>query len=174
MARGGHNRKTAHQAKQDGTYRADRHTDPVTIAPGEVVPPPGMRAEELDVWERYITPRLESGLYEPADAPALHLWCAFYVRAAAANRQIPLGGVYETEDDEGRVEFKKHPAVGVMKDMAAEFRALSARLGLDTLGRVALGDAGQRPGADFGPQLPKGAPSAWSPKVVSGGRTSGK
>lgn len=170
MPRGGHNRKTATQAKQDGTYRSDRHTDPVSIAPGKVEPPDGCSDAVLEVWNQYIEPRLESGLYEPADAASLHLWCIFYLRAKQANDLIPLGGVYESEDDEGRVTFLKHPAVGIMKDMAAEFRALSARLGLDTLGRLALGDAGERPGAQFGPQLPKGAPAAWSPKVVTGGK----
>lgn len=169
MARGGHNRKTKAQAERDGTARKDRHVDPVVIAPGTVEPPPELGDKALDVWNRYIAPRASLGFYEPAEAPMLALWCTTLVRVFAADDKTPFGGVYETTDDEGYTTFKKHPGVTAMKDMLGEFRALTARLGLDPLSRMALADLGKQNGPK-GPQLPTDAPPVFKPKVVRGGK----
>lgn len=168
MARGGQNRKTAAQARMDGTFRADRHADPVVIAPGRVDPPSFLDGPALDAWERWIAPRVELGFYEPAEAPMLALWCTTLVRCFAADRATPFGGVYEADDGYGNPTFKKHPGLTALKDMLGEFRALSARLGLDPLSRLALADLVSE-SVPAGPQLPDGAPAAFKPKVVSDG-----
>lgn len=168
MARGGSNRKSAAQAKLDGTYRADRHVDPVEIAPGRVEMPTFLEGPARDAWVRWIAPRVELGFYEPAEAPMLALWCTTLVRCFAADKATPFAGVYEAGDGCGETVFKKHPGVTALKDMLGEFRALSARLGLDPLSRLALADLGRDQGVR-GPELPEGAPPAFKPKVVSDG-----
>jgi P27 family predicted phage terminase small subunit len=159
------------RAQIDGTYRKDRHVDPVQVAPGSVEPPESLTGLALEVWERYITPRCDLGFYEPAEAPALALWCQYFVHALAAIEQVPLGGVVEYEDDFGRTQFMKHPAVGVSLRLSAEFRALSARLGLDPIARMQLAAPRQPDGT---PDLPSGAPPAFQPKVVRGGKAASR
>lgn len=157
-------RKSLTQAKLDGTARADRHVDPVAIVPGAVEPPPALAGDALDAWHRYIAPRAELGFYEPAEAGALAFWCITLVRVLAADAATPTAGIYETEDAYGQQEFKAHPGLGALQKMLGEFRALSARLGLDPLSRMALADLGKPIGG--GAQLPQDAPPAFTPRLV--------
>lgn len=154
----------------EGTYRKDRHVDPVDIAPGVVVPPPELSEDARVVWDRYIQPRVDAGFYtEPAEAPLLGQWCQWLIVAYQAQDVIPPGGVYESEDPYGRPKFTKHPGVTAAKEASAEFRALSARLGLDPLARMQVADLVRGAGeSGVGPQLPEGAPPAWTPRVLSG------
>jgi phage terminase small subunit len=165
MSRGGHNRKTAAQAQVDGTYRADRHADPVQIAPGRVEPPPSLGAAALEAWERWIAPRVELGFYEPAEAGMLGMWCVLLVRALSVDEATPPDGLVEVEDAYGNREYRAHAGVGVLQKMSAEFRALSARLGLDPLARMQLADLASPP-SKGGPDLPAGAPPAFKPTLV--------
>ena len=164
MGSGGHNRKSASQAKLDGTFKPSRHVDPIVIVPGAVEPPPSLQGDALDAWHRYIAPRAELGFYEPAEAGALAFWCITLVRVLAADAATPTAGIYETEDVYGQQEFKAHPGLGAMQKMMGEFRALSARLGLDPLSRMALADLGKPIGG--GAQLPQDAPPAFKPQLV--------
>jgi phage terminase small subunit len=157
-------RKSLTQAKLDGTARKDRHVDPVVIAPGAVEPPSFLGEPARDAWDRWIAPRVSTGWYEPAEAPLLAMWCELLVRVFAVGAATPLVGIYEQEDAYGRVEFKKHPGVTAMIQLMAEFRALSAKLGLDPLSRMALADLEKPVGG--GAQLPKDAPPAFKPKAV--------
>lgn len=169
MASGGHNRKSRSQAERDGTARPDRHKDPVVIAPGDVVKPPGLSDAAADAWDRWIQPRVELGFYEPAEAPMLGLWCSTLVRALGADKATPIHGLLEYEDAYGNMQVKKHPGLTAFIQSSAEFRALSARLGLDPLARLALADLRQGGGeSEVGPQLPEGAPPAFKPRVVGG------
>jgi hypothetical protein len=84
----------------------------------------------------------------------------------AADEATPTAGVYESQDAYGQTEFKAHPGLGAMQKMMSEFRALSARLGLDPLSRMALADLG-KPIVGGGVQLPKDAPPAFQPRLVS-------
>lgn len=171
MARGGQNRKSKAQAEMDGTFKPSRHVDPVEIAPGAIEAPSSLGDAARDVWERYIQPRAGLGFYEPAEVPMLAAWCVMYVRLLAADAATPFAGLMEAHNEfTGEVVFKKHPGVAVLAQMSAEFRALSARLGLDPLARMALADLGKGGGAK-GPQLPEGAPAAFVPKVVKNGKT---
>jgi phage terminase small subunit len=155
-------RKSLTQAKLDGTARSDRHVDPAVISPGAVEPPSFLGGPARDAWDRWIAPRASIGWYEPAEAPMLASWCVLVVRVFAVDAATPLEGIYEQEDAYGRVEFKKHPGVTAMIQLMAEFRALSARLGLDPLSRMALADL-KGPGVGSRPQLPKGAPDRIRP-----------
>lgn len=163
MGRG--HRKSLTQAKLDGTARADRHVDPVVVVPGIVEPPPTLGGDALDAWQRWIHPRAALGFYEPAEAPALAFWCVTLVRVLAADAATPTAGIYETEDAYGQQEFKKHPGLDAMAKMMAEFRALSARLGLDPLSRMALADLA-KPIGGSGTDLPQDAPPAFKPQLV--------
>lgn len=165
MAKGGQNRKTATQAKIDGTYRADRHADPVVMAPGVVAAPVELEGRSLALWTEYVAPRLVLGVYEPAEAPLLALWCIYLARVMAVNAVTPFEGIVETEDDLGRTHYVKHPGVSVLKAMTEEFRAITARLGMDPIARMQLGDL-QRERDGVGPDLPIGAPPAWSPPTA--------
>ncbi len=161
-------RKTAQQARLDGTERADRHGDPVSIAPGDVVAPPELSDDARVVWDRYVAPRAALGFYEPAEAPMLGLWCVMMVRAYQANDIVPPGGVYECDDGYGGSTFKKHPAVTALIGLSAEFRSLTARLGLDPVARMSLADLGKPAAGGDGPQLPTDIPGRWTPTVVDG------
>ena len=156
-------RKSKSQAELDGTFKPSRHVDPVAIAPGVIEPPSFLKGPALEAWDRWIAPRAATGWYEPAEAPLLAMWCVVLVRVFSADAATPFEGVYEQEDAYGRAEFKKHPGVTVLAQMMGEFRALSARLGLDPLSRMALADL---KGAGIGssrPQLPSGAPDRIRP-----------
>jgi P27 family predicted phage terminase small subunit len=146
----------------DGTARKDRHVDPVRISPGAVEAPSFLSGAARDAWDRWIAPRASTGWYEPAEAPMLAMWCELVVRVFSVGAATPFEGVYEQEDAYGRAEFKKHPGVTAMVQLMAEFRALSARLGLDPLSRMALADL-KGPGVGERPQLPKGAPDRIRP-----------
>lgn len=149
----------------DGTARADRHVDPVAIAPGAVEPPAFLDDAALDVWDRWIRPRADLGFWEPAEIPLLAAWCVAIVRLFAADKATPSTGLQEIEDEYGRLEVKKHPGLTAFLQTSAEIRQLSARLGLDPLSRMALADLA-RTNDGKGPQLPAGAPAAFKPKVV--------
>jgi hypothetical protein len=97
-------------------------------------------------------------------------WCNTLARLTAANRVTPFEGLYEVEDDLGRVHFVKHPGMSVWKALAEEFRAVSARLGMDPLARMQLADL-QRERDGVGPSLPDDAPPAWTPTVLPGRST---
>lgn len=171
MARGGQNRKSKTQAEIDGTYKPSRHVDPVGIAPGDVTPPPGLSDAALDAWNRWIQPRIDVGFYEPSEAPMLGLWCTLVVRCYAADKATPFAGLMEaTNEWTGDVVFKKHPGLTAFLQSSAEFRALSARLGLDPLSRMALADLARKDSGATGPELPEGAPPAFKPRVVDGGK----
>ena len=165
MARGGNNRISKAEAERRGTKRDDRHVDPVVIDDRTVVKPSHLQGPAAEVWDEWIAPRLVSGVYDPADAAGLALWCITYVRILGADKATPLAGIYEIEDEYGRVAFKKHPGLTAMKDMLSEFRGLSARLGLDPLARIALSDVGKKVSNEK-PSLPDGAPAKWQPKVI--------
>lgn len=149
----------------DGTARADRHVDPVSIAPGDVQPPSFLDDAALDVWDRWIRPRAELGFWEPAEAPMLAAWCVAVVRLFAADKATPVSGLVEGTDQYGMPMTKKHPGLTTFLQTSNEFRQLSARLGLDPLSRMALADLA-RTNDGKGPQLPAGAPAAFKPKVV--------
>lgn len=165
--RGGQNRKTKQQAELDGTYRPDRHVAPLELAPGDVVVPGGLDGRPLELWREYVAPRLGLGVYEPAEAPLLALWCIVLARLERVNAVTPFEGIVEIEDDLGRTQWVKHPGMSVFKSLAEEFRAITARLGMDPLSRLALGDL-QRERDGVGPSLPDDAPPAWKPTVLPG------
>jgi P27 family predicted phage terminase small subunit len=131
----------------DGTFRADRHVEPLKITGGEVVQPPKMHAAAAANWKQYIEPRLGLGVYEPAEAPLLALWCVVLARLMAVNDETPFGGLMEEETMYG-VRYKKHPGVSMLKSLSEEFRSLSAQLGLDPISRMKLVEVSRRDDVD--------------------------
>jgi phage terminase small subunit len=166
MSRGGQNRKTKQQAELDGTYRADRHVAPLELAPGDVVIPSTLAGRSSELWNEYVAPRLGLGVYEPAEAPLLAVWCIVLARLEAVNAVTPFEGIVEIDLEDGRTAWVKHPGMSVFKQLAEELRAISARLGMDPLSRLALGDLQRE--RDGGPSLPDDAPPAWTPTVLPG------
>lgn len=166
MPRGGQNRKSADEARRSGTYQPSRHGEPVQIAPGVPIKPPGMTRAASDLWDAYVPLLSQSGMLEQVDG--LGLAQAFEAYVLAQRARSIVGDEPVVEDDpynDGRIVLRKHPGVTAWKDAVAVLRGLLADYGLQPLGRTRLGDAMRAPG-DHGPQLPEGAPPAWKPKVV--------
>lgn len=166
MPRGGQNRKSAEQAKRSGTFQPSRHVEPVRVAPGTPVKPPGMTTQASELWDAYVPLLAASGVLEQVDG--LGLAQAFEAYVLAQRARSIVGDEPVVEDDpynDGRIVLKKHPGVTAWKDAVGVLRGLLADYGLQPLGRTRLSDAMRAPG-DHGPQLPDGAPSQWQPKVV--------
>ena len=162
----GRPRKPAAQAKLDGTFRADRHVEPVSIAPGMPVKPPGMSRDAEALWNCYVPILAEGGVLEQVDG--LGLAQAFEAYVLAMRARDVVGDMPVIEDDpynDGRIVLKKHPGVTAWKDAVGVLRGLLADYGLQPLGRTRLGDALRQPG-QHGPSLPDGAPPVFRPKVV--------
>lgn len=166
MPRGGQNRKSKAEAAASGTYRADRHAEPVKIAPGAPIKPPGMSEAASALWDAYVPVLSCSGVLEQVDG--LGLAQAFEAYVLAQRARSIVGDSPVVEDDpynDGRIVLKKHPGVTAWKDAVGVLRGLLSDYGLQPLGRTRLSDAFRSPGSD-GPQLPDGAPPVWTPKVV--------
>lgn len=166
MPRGGQNRKSKKQAEMTGTARPDRHRDPVIVAPGEPVKPPGMSEPASLLWDAYVPLLASSGVLEQVDGLGLAQMFEAYVMAQRARDVV--GDSPVIEDDpymDGRIVLKKHPGVTAWKDAVGVLRGLLADYGLQPLARTRLADAFAEPGSS-GPQLPDGAPAAWQPRVV--------
>lgn len=169
MPRGGHNRKSKAQAELTGTARPDRHTDAASIAPGTPIKPSTMSAAASELWDQYVPLLAQGGVLEQVDGLGL---AQLFEAAAIAGRARELVGddvVLETEDFLGRIELRKHPGFGVWKDAVATLRGLLADHGMSPLARTRMADITTPPG-ESGPQLPDGAPPAWTPQVVDGGK----
>lgn len=166
MPSGGHNRKSAAQARRSGTFQPSRHTDSAQLAPGEPIRPPGMSADAQALWDLYVPMLAPSGVLEQVDG--LGLAQAFEAYVLAMRARDTVGDTPVMEDDpynDGRMVLKKHPGVTAWKDAVGVLRGLLADYGLQPLGRTRLGDVMRAPG-QHGPQLPDGAPSVWEPRVV--------
>lgn len=162
----GRPKKSAAEAKLQGTFRSDRHSDAVSIAPGEPVKPPGLSDAASALWDAYVPLLAQGGVLEQVDG--LGLGQAFEAYVLAQRARSVVGDMPVIEDDpynDGRIVLKKHPGVTAWKDAVGVLRGLLADYGLQPLGRTRLGDAFRAPG-DGGPSLPDGAPPVWRPKVV--------
>lgn len=169
MPRGGQNRKSKAQAEKSGTARKDRHVDPATIAPGMPLKPTTMSTAAGELWDQYVPLLAEGGVLEQIDGLGL---AQLFEAAALGSLARDIVGddvIVETEDNYGRLNLSKHPGVGVWKDAVATLRGLLADYGMSPLARTRMADITRPPG-EHGPQLPNGAPPAWKPKVVRGGK----
>lgn len=165
----GRPKKSAAEAKLQGTFRADRHAEAVRVAPGVPVKPPGMSEQASALWDAYVPLLAQSGVLEQVDG--LGLAQAFEAYVLAQRARSIVGDEPVIEDDpynDGRIVLKKHPGVTAWKDAVGVLRGLLADYGLQPLGRTRLGDAMRAPG-ELGPSLPDGAPPVWQPKVVGEG-----
>lgn len=169
MPRGGHNRKSKEQAEATGTARRDRHSPAAKLAPGVPAKPWGMSAKAEELWDEFIPQLAESGVLERIDALGLAQLFEAASLAVLARDIVGEALVYEDYDAEGNITLKKHPGIGVWKDAVSTLRGLLADHGMTPLARVALGKATAPPGENA-PQLPGGAPAAFKPKVVRGGK----
>lgn len=166
MPRGGQNRKSKAEASATGTFRADRHAEPVSIAPGAPVKPPGMSEPAAALWDAYVPLLAASGVLEQVDG--LGLAQAFEAYVLAQRARSIVGDSPIVEDDpynDGRIVLRKHPGVTAWKDAVGVLRGLLADYGLQPLARTRLSDAFRAPG-EHGPELPDGAPPVFKPKVV--------
>lgn len=166
MPRGGQNRKSAEQARRSGTFQPSRHQEPVSIAPGMPVKPPGMSTDAEALWDAYVPILAEGGVLEQVDGLGLAQAFEAYVLAMRARDVVGDSPVIEDDPyNDGRIVLKKHPGVTAWKDAVGVLRGLLADYGLQPLGRTRLGDALRQPG-QHGPSLPEGAPPVFQPRVV--------
>lgn len=169
MPRGGQNRKSKEQAERTGTARGDRHTPAAKLAPGAPAKPWGMSDAAAKLWDEFVPMLGDSGVLEKVDALGLANLFEAAAIAQVAREVVGDAVVYEDYDADGNITLKKHPGVAVWKDAVATLRGLLADHGMTPLARIALGKATAPPG-ESAPQLPGGAPAAFKPKVVRGGK----
>src|SRR5688500_130352 len=156
MASGGHNRKSRAQAEREGTARADRHVEPVVVAPGEPDKPEHLTAKAAKLWDQFVPMLAESGVIEKVDPLGLAQMFEAYSMAAAAREQIgdyPIREVtkYDSKSGEPYIVEEKHPGIGAWKDAVSILRGLLADYAMQPLARTRLGDA-LRPPGEHGPQ----------------------
>lgn len=83
-----------------------------------------------------IAPRLSrNGLLTELDLPALAMMCAHYDAAMQAAREIRTNGVLSVDE---RGLLRKSPAVQILRDASAAFRAYADRFGMSPSARTRI------------------------------------
>lgn len=134
MPRGGHNRKPTVLKLLSGAARPDRIKNeprPRSLAPPcpRWLPPAAKRA-----W-RDLAPRLERlGVLTEVDGPAFAMMVTHYALAAEAAKVLREEGLLVSDPEhkaaDGSVPKRKHPALQILRDHSAAFRAYAAAFGL--------------------------------------------
>lgn len=150
MTKPGRRTKPAELARRDGTYRPDRHGEPVVVGerilPGALPACPAYFGEEhAAAWAELLTPAAEYDLLREVDLAACEMMTVELVTYRQADAVITEEGLWleqvfaVTKDGEPIYKRQPHPMLGVRNKAAAEFRAWAARFGFTPSDRVGLG-----------------------------------
>lgn len=151
MGRRGPQPKPAELARRDGTFRPDRHGDPVVlgerILSGALPAAPGHFDEEHEAaWVELLAPAAEYDLLREVDLAACEMMTVALVTHRQADALIRAEGMtvlvsFMENKATGAVlsKYGPHPMIAVRERAAAEFRAWAARFGFTPSDRVALG-----------------------------------
>jgi P27 family predicted phage terminase small subunit len=133
--------KPTEQHIREGTWRADRHPEPMALAgiprAGELSEPPdrlGPIAAEF--WRTTVVRLVECGIVDRVDVPLLEMMAVQYSRAVQAGRAIAHSGMF-TKGSTGQIT--DHPAVKIEREATALFWRLAEGFGIGPLGRTRLG-----------------------------------
>jgi len=143
MPKGGQNRKSTKIHQLQGTFRADRHARPAGNGPRGTLPPPPkwLPVKARRAW-RDLAPLLEAvGGVTEGDGPALAMLCVHYAAAREAAEIVAKQGILVPDPEHqagGAPSWRKNPALQILRDHSAAFRAYAERFGLTPQARKAL------------------------------------
>lgn len=104
----------------------------LTLSPGVPEMPHDLPAEAVTQWHALAKALTASGLLTPIDGAVLEMACYSFALFRKAEREIAKGGIMQTTKD-GRL--RKRPWVSISRQASANYRTLSALLGLSPLDR---------------------------------------
>jgi len=116
-----------------GTYKASRHANQATEAPGSAVMqgrpkrPSSLSPEARKEFNRLVTQLEARGSLTPADGPALLLHCEIWARWLNCQKQLQKDGVvisvtFFSKDGSERTALKQHPALKIAQDCERSLR----------------------------------------------------
>lgn len=165
-------KKSKAEAVRSGTYRADRHHDPLSLVPGVVAKPPGMSKDAESLWDAYVPVMADAGVLEIVDGFGLAQVFEAYVLACRARDLVGDSPVYEAitygPDGGEDITLKKHPGMTAWKDAVATLRGLLADYGMTPLARMRMAAALTTPGDGVPERDVPGAPVPVKPKAKRG------
>jgi P27 family predicted phage terminase small subunit len=139
MARG--RRKPAEQHRREGTWRADRHPEPLLIAgrpdAQEWAQPPEHIPEDGKVfWRSYVVRLIECGIVDRVDLPLVEMMAVQYARVIQAGRAVAEKG-HISKGSKGQI--REAPWVKIERDATMAFWRIAEGFGIGPIGRTRLG-----------------------------------
>lgn len=142
--------KPAELARRDGTYRLDRHGEPMVIGERIVAGalpdcPAHFDDEQGAAWLELLGPAAEYDLLREVDLAACEMMTVALVTHRQADAIVKREGMLVVVGEIGnrstgyRDKLGPHPMISVRDRSAAEFRAWAARFGFTPSDRVSLG-----------------------------------